>query len=87
MATTTVEFDVGGTIYKASKSLLDRFPNSMLATIASTRWKTEHSGDTKNNLYNNYLSGMHHFLFLYHFVRLQTAPACGSFAAMATVCE
>ena len=39
---TNIEFDVGGTVYKVSKSLLDMFPDTMLASLASPRWN-QHS--------------------------------------------
>ena len=36
---TTVQFDIGGTLYKVSLSLLESFPDSMLSSIVSTKWK------------------------------------------------
>ncbi|KAG7343115.1 BTB/POZ domain containing protein [Nitzschia inconspicua] len=41
MSTATIEFDVGGTPYKVSKSLVEQYPNSMLAAISSKRWKND----------------------------------------------
>ncbi|KAL3911903.1 MAG: hypothetical protein SGARI_001418, partial [Bacillariaceae sp.] len=38
---TTINFDVGGTVFKVSKSLLDRYPQSMLAAVASERWNAD----------------------------------------------
>lgn len=35
-----VTFDVGGTIYRVSRTLLDSHPNTMLARIASDTWNT-----------------------------------------------
>ena len=44
----TVEFDVGGTIYKVSKSLLEMDPDTMLASLASPRWKDDtNNGESK----------------------------------------
>ena len=34
----TIKFDVGGTIYKVSKSLLEKFPGSLLERCASKTW-------------------------------------------------
>eukprot|EP00535_Pseudo-nitzschia_heimii_P006100 CAMPEP_0197185166 /NCGR_PEP_ID=MMETSP1423-20130617/11334_1 /TAXON_ID=476441 /ORGANISM="Pseudo-nitzschia heimii, Strain UNC1101" /LENGTH=177 /DNA_ID=CAMNT_0042636151 /DNA_START=109 /DNA_END=642 /DNA_ORIENTATION=- len=42
----TVRFNVGGTIYEVSRSLLDRYPDTMLARLASDTWKT--NGDDEN---------------------------------------
>ena len=33
-----VKFNVGGSIYEVSRSLLDQFPNTMIARAASTMW-------------------------------------------------
>ena len=35
----TVTFDVGGSIYRVSRSLLEQFPNTMLARLASKTWQ------------------------------------------------
>mmetsp|Transcript_30105 Transcript_30105/g.64530 ORF Transcript_30105/g.64530 Transcript_30105/m.64530 type:complete len:223 (-) Transcript_30105:599-1267(-) len=37
-AGTTVQFDVGGTIYKVSRSLIEQHPDTMLARLASDTW-------------------------------------------------
>ncbi|GFH50199.1 K_tetra-domain-containing protein [Chaetoceros tenuissimus] len=36
---TTVQFVVGGTPYEVSRSLIENFPDSMLASIVSNKWK------------------------------------------------
>lgn len=36
---TTVQLDIGGTLYKVPLSLIKRFPDSMLASIVSKKWK------------------------------------------------
>lgn len=36
--TTTVVFDVGGTVYKVSRSLLNQYPTTMLARMVSDTW-------------------------------------------------
>eukprot|EP00536_Pseudo-nitzschia_multiseries_P002262 jgi/Psemu1/115870/gw1.30.53.1 len=36
---TTVRFDVGGTVYKVSRSLLELFPNTMLSRMVSETWQ------------------------------------------------
>jgi BTB/POZ domain len=41
-SSTSIRFNVGGRKYEVSKSLLDRFPASMLATISSDQWRQEH---------------------------------------------
>lgn len=41
----TVKFNVGGTKYEVSTSLLDRYPSSMLAIVSSERWAQEGSND------------------------------------------
>ena len=38
---TTILFNVGGTKYEVSKSLLEMFPDTMLAALASPRWYPE----------------------------------------------
>jgi len=42
--TDTVTFNVGGTKYEVARTLLDTHPNSMLATMASERWKGDGDG-------------------------------------------
>ena len=37
--TETVKFNVGGSIYEVSRSLLERYPDTMLAKSASKRWQ------------------------------------------------
>ena len=39
--TETVKFNVGGTIYEVSRSLLERYPDTMLAKNASKRWQED----------------------------------------------
>ena len=39
--TETVKFNVGGTIYEVSRSLLKRYPDTMLAKSASKRWQED----------------------------------------------
>ena len=39
--TPTVTFDVGGKIYKVSRSLLNRYPDSMLARMAAKEWQQQ----------------------------------------------
>ena len=39
--TETVKFNVGGTIYEVSRSLLERYPDTMLAKSASKRWQED----------------------------------------------
>ena len=39
--TETVKFNVGGTIYEVSRSLLERYPGTMLAKSASKRWQED----------------------------------------------
>ncbi|GFH46928.1 hypothetical protein CTEN210_03402 [Chaetoceros tenuissimus] len=39
---TTVQLDVGGTLYKVSLSLIANFPDSMLASIVSNKWKEKY---------------------------------------------
>jgi hypothetical protein len=39
--TLTVRFDVGGTIYKVSRSLLEAFTDTMLARMASETWQKD----------------------------------------------
>lgn len=38
MASPTIRFDVGGKIYRTSKSLLESYPDSMLARLVSDTW-------------------------------------------------
>lgn len=35
----TVRFDVGGTVYRVSRSLLDLFPDTMLSRMVSETWQ------------------------------------------------
>jgi BTB/POZ domain len=35
----TVTFDIGGTKYRVSRTLIEAFPESMLCSISSERWK------------------------------------------------
>jgi hypothetical protein len=44
--TSTVCFDVGGKIYKVSRSLLQAHPDTMLARIASETWQSDSSSQT-----------------------------------------
>jgi hypothetical protein len=44
----TVRFDVGGTIYKVSQSLLEQHPNTMLARMVSETWLTEEDNERKD---------------------------------------
>ena len=37
----TVQLDVGGTIYKVSRSLLESFPDTMLARMVSETWQKD----------------------------------------------
>mmetsp|Transcript_9294 Transcript_9294/g.28655 ORF Transcript_9294/g.28655 Transcript_9294/m.28655 type:complete len:218 (-) Transcript_9294:87-740(-) len=39
----TVKFDVGGVVYKTARSTLQKFPESMLATMVSDRWAASSS--------------------------------------------
>ena len=39
--TTTVGFNVGGTIFEVSKSLIDKYPGTLLSTLVSKRWAKE----------------------------------------------
>ena len=49
----TFEFDVGGTIYKVSKTLLDRHPGTMLARMVSPLWnQSDDDGDDEQHLNN-----------------------------------
>jgi hypothetical protein len=41
MATDTARFNVGGKKYEISRSLLESFPNTMLARMASKTWQTD----------------------------------------------
>lgn len=43
--TKTVVFDVGGTLYRVSRSLLEQHPDTMLARIASETWSSDETGD------------------------------------------
>lgn len=38
---TTVQFDVGGTVYKVSRSLVNAFPQTMLARLISKTWQID----------------------------------------------
>ena len=50
MSTPTVEFDVGGTVYKVSKSLLEQHPDTMLTRMASETWnKRDKDGSIKQS--------------------------------------
>jgi hypothetical protein len=44
----TVRFDVGGTIYKVSRSLLEQHPNIVLARMVSKAWLGEKEEDDNN---------------------------------------
>jgi ubiquitin len=37
----TVKFDVGGRLYKVSRSLIEKFPSTMLARMISDTWQTD----------------------------------------------
>ena len=39
--TEVVKFDIGGQLYKVSRSLLDKHPDSMLAKSASDQWQED----------------------------------------------
>ena len=45
MSSSKVTFDVGGKPFKVSRSLLDMYPDSMLARSASKRWHTNEEED------------------------------------------
>lgn len=47
--TSTIEFDVGGTIYKVSRSLIYRHPETMLARLASPMWNQKVDGDSDHD--------------------------------------
>ncbi|KAL3932492.1 MAG: hypothetical protein SGARI_003947, partial [Bacillariaceae sp.] len=40
------KFDIGGTMYTVSRSLLEQHPNTMLCSYASKRWKNDEEEDT-----------------------------------------
>ena len=42
--TPTVSFNVGGTVYEVSKSLLKQHPNTLMSRMASDEWQQEQSG-------------------------------------------
>ncbi|CAB9496770.1 POZ domain-containing protein KCTD8 [Seminavis robusta] len=42
----TVKLDVGGTVYKVSRSLIESFPGTMPAKLVSKRWTTRADDDT-----------------------------------------
>ena len=49
-----IKFNVGGTRYEVSQSLLDRFPESMLARICSETWQegvTSEDTDGKGEIF------------------------------------
>lgn len=46
---TTILFDVGGRVYKVGRSLLDSFPNTMLARAASDEWKHKGKDNDSGN--------------------------------------
>lgn len=48
MSTRTVEFDVGGTVFKVSKSLLEQHPDTMLARMASDTWNKSENDEASN---------------------------------------
>ena len=41
MATETVKFDVGGTKYRVARSLIERFPETVLARMVSNTWQDD----------------------------------------------
>lgn len=47
--TTTVQFNVGGKMYEVSRSLLERYPDTMLARMASKTWISEDKNDASND--------------------------------------
>jgi BTB/POZ domain len=53
-SSTSIKFNVGGSIYQISKSLLDRYPDSMLASISSDQWREGsllNGSDNKNEIF------------------------------------
>ncbi|KAL3926076.1 MAG: hypothetical protein SGARI_005723 [Bacillariaceae sp.] len=40
-SSTTQKFDIGGTLYTVSKSLLEQYPGTMLCAIASELWQND----------------------------------------------
>lgn len=46
--TPTVCFDVGGTVYKVSRSLLEMYPHTMLARMASEEWQPKDADGRAN---------------------------------------
>lgn len=47
----TVCFDVGGTVYKVSRSLLETYPDTMLARMASKEWRSKDDGTDPKPLF------------------------------------
>jgi len=45
----TVRFDVGGKIYKVARSLLDQYPDTMLARLVSKTWSPGNDVDSRVN--------------------------------------
>lgn len=41
----TVRFNVGGTIYEVSRTLINQFPDTMLARLSSETWSPESNGE------------------------------------------
>ena len=49
---TTIQFNVGGIQYVVSRSLLEMFPDTMLASLASPRWtSTVTDGETPKPIF------------------------------------
>ena len=47
--TSTVSFNVGGRIYEVSRSLLEQYPDTMLARMASDMWMPVTNATTDGN--------------------------------------
>ena len=47
--TATVRFNVGGTIYEVSRSLLEQHPNTMLARMVSKTWLSEEEDNERKD--------------------------------------
>jgi hypothetical protein len=47
----TVLFDVGGTTYRASRSLIELWPNTMLARLISEDWNSDASTDVDKEIF------------------------------------
>lgn len=49
LRTTTTKFNVGGTMYEVSQSLLNQFSNTMLARAASDMWNNTKKPNNNNS--------------------------------------